>query len=236
MARLQKVYDVYNSFSDVNRTRRSNFTIMGTNMKTSVILKLAIGLAALAAMPAQAATAINFDDGSNGVLVGSQYAGQGVTFSNAEFTNNFGLSGTSGTLGIRAPGTFQFGSTNAILGLFSSLVSSVSIRGIDVGTAGIRIDAFDSANNLLAFNEFFGGGVGVGTFADISVTATGIARFAVYQPAVGGGDGVLFDNLSFDGVGAVPEPATWLFMLVGMAGIGFTMRRKDKQTLRVRYT
>ena len=38
------------------------------------------------------------------------------------------------------------------------------------------------------------------------------------------------------GVPAVPEPATWMFMLLGMAGVGFSMRRKDKQTLRVRYT
>lgn len=38
------------------------------------------------------------------------------------------------------------------------------------------------------------------------------------------------------GVPAVPEPATWMFMLLGMAGVGFSMRRKDKQILRVRYT
>ena len=38
------------------------------------------------------------------------------------------------------------------------------------------------------------------------------------------------------GVPAVPEPATWMFMLLGMTGVGFAMRRKDKQTLRVRYT
>lgn len=37
-------------------------------------------------------------------------------------------------------------------------------------------------------------------------------------------------------VGAVPEPATWMMMLLGMAGIGFSMRRKDKQTLRVRFS
>ena len=37
-------------------------------------------------------------------------------------------------------------------------------------------------------------------------------------------------------VAAVPEPSTWMLMLLGMAGVGFTMRRKDKQTLRVRYT
>ena len=29
---------------------------------------------------------------------------------------------------------------------------------------------------------------------------------------------------------------TWMMMLMGMAGIGFAMRRKEKQTLRVRYT
>ena len=38
------------------------------------------------------------------------------------------------------------------------------------------------------------------------------------------------------GVGAVPEPSTWMFMLLGMTGVGFVMRRKDKQTLRVRFT
>ena len=34
---------------------------------------------------------------------------------------------------------------------------------------------------------------------------------------------------------AVPEPATWMMMLLGMAGVGFSMRRKEKKTLRVRY-
>ena len=34
---------------------------------------------------------------------------------------------------------------------------------------------------------------------------------------------------------AVPEPSTWMLMLLGMAAVGFTMRRKEKQTLRVRY-
>lgn len=38
-----------------------------------------------------------------------------------------------------------------------------------------------------------------------------------------------------DAQGAVPEPAAWMMMLIGMAGIGFSMRRKTKQTLRVRF-
>ena len=36
-------------------------------------------------------------------------------------------------------------------------------------------------------------------------------------------------------IGAVPEPTTWMLMLMGMAGIGFSMRRKKDTTLRVRY-
>ena len=35
---------------------------------------------------------------------------------------------------------------------------------------------------------------------------------------------------------AVPEPTTWMLMLIGMAGVGFSMRRTGNQTLRVQYT
>ena len=51
-----------------------------------------------------------------------------------------------------------------------------------------------------------------------------------------GGNASFTGNLSFAQVAAIPEPATWMMMLLGFAGIGFTMRRKDKSTLQVRYT
>lgn len=41
-----------------------------------------------------------------------------------------------------------------------------------------------------------------------------------------------FDNVA---VSAVPEPGTWLLMIMGMAAVGFTMRRQKKQTLRVSF-
>lgn len=47
-----------------------------------------------------------------------------------------------------------------------------------------------------------------------------------------------FKQLRLGGVaaiGAVPEPTTWVMMLLGMAGIGFSMRRKEKLGLRVRF-
>lgn len=51
-----------------------------------------------------------------------------------------------------------------------------------------------------------------------------------------GGNASFSGNLSFASVAAVPEPAAWMLMLIGMAGVGYSMRRKDKPTLRVRYT
>ena len=39
-----------------------------------------------------------------------------------------------------------------------------------------------------------------------------------------------------DGVGAVPEPATWMMMLMGFGLIGAAMRSNVKSGLRVRYT
>lgn len=47
-----------------------------------------------------------------------------------------------------------------------------------------------------------------------------------------------FQQLRLGGVaafGAVPEPAAWMMMLVGMFGVGFSMRRKNKTGARVRF-
>ena len=64
----------------------------------------------------------------------------------------------------------------------------------------------------------------------INVAGTvGGAGFSPANASFGG-------NLSFASVAAVPEPAAWMLMLIGMAGVGFSMRRKDKTALRVRYT
>ena len=41
-----------------------------------------------------------------------------------------------------------------------------------------------------------------------------------------GGDAALSGNLSFAAVSAVPEPATWAFMLVGFGAVGYSMRKR----------
>lgn len=188
--------------------------------------KLLVCLAlAAAAVPAHAVT-IDFDDGTTGA-VGAYYAAQGVTFSNAEFTGTFGLPGSSGSLGVIAPGTYAWGLGNAVAGSFSGTASAVSIRGIDVGNAGLRLDVFDASDALLAYYEVFGTDVGVGQFFDLAVSAAGIKSFKIYQPAYyGGGDGVILDNFGFTAGGTVPEPASWALLIAGFGLTGAMMRRR----------
>lgn len=192
------------------------------------MLKLSI-VAAVAALTVSVAasaapTLINFDTGTNGASIGAFYAGQGVTFTNAQFTGNFGLVGSSGALGVRAPGTYVFGPGNAIVASFASAVSSVTVRGIDVGSAGIRLTAYNAANAVLGSSTAFGPGIGVGYFYDITTTYGGIAKVAFSQDNPCCGDGVLFDNLSF--TGGVPDAPTWALLIVGFGLTGTAIRTR----------
>jgi hypothetical protein len=192
------------------------------------MIRIALISAALlaAAAPAGAATTfIDFDGGTDGAAIGSFYSGLGVTFTNGIFTDNFGLAGTSGGLGIAGPGpNYQIGPGNAITGTFSSAMSSVSIRGIDIGQAGMRLSVFDAANTLLGSSTAFGPNVGVGFFFDVTATYAGIRSFKISQDNPCCGDGALFENLSF--TNAVPEPASWAMMIAGFGLTGAVMRRR----------
>jgi hypothetical protein len=192
-------------------------------------------LLALATVGGGAASAeivsIDFDDGVAGSAVGDSYAGLGVTFANTNFTDNFGILGSSGGLAINSStsGNF-FGPDAPLIATFSVLVDRVTIRALDPGFADVRLEAYDATNKLIAFDQYLDGGSIMREFRDLTVSGAGIASFRVFQPeTVKGsnryGDGAFFDNLSFNKVGAaVPEPATWGMMILGFAAIGAAMR------------
>ena len=50
-----------------------------------------------------------------------------------------------------------------------------------------------------------------------------------------GGNGVYSGTVAFSPVGAIPEPATWAMMLLGFAGVGYSMRRKTRTTARIQF-
>ncbi len=92
--------------------------------------------------------------------------------------------------------------------------STVTFNGVNFATISTGMQEF---RNLLNQNLVQGG------------------RNVLTVNGTSGGNGAFSGNLSFASVAAVPEPTTWMLMLMGMAGIGFSMRRKKDTTLRVRY-
>jgi hypothetical protein len=199
--------------------------------------KLALCICLLA-YPSQLATAgtITFDDGTAGASIGGFYSLLGVTFSNASWEPTipqFQIGGSTGLLleditdaGFNPPYTPT--SATPIVGTFSTPQNFVSILGVDVGVAGIELDAYDAASggNLIGSAQFFGTGSGVGIFDTLSISAPGIVRFQLFQPSptpAGSStpDGVAFDNLMFnsDPIDSGPEPGTWMLMGAGLLGL-----------------
>jgi hypothetical protein len=177
------------------------------------------------------AVSINFDNGVEQAPVGAFYSGLGVTFSNTKWRDNFGRAGSSGPLGIAAingaGGEFQPDINTPLVAVFSPGIRTVSIDAIDVGEHGARIDAYDApvGGNLIDFDQAFGPGVGVGFFFTLTADTPTIRRIELYQPRqnLGIGDGLLWDDLSFE---LVPEPTTCLMAVLGAVGIaGFRRRR-----------
>ena len=191
----------------------------------------------LLALPALAQTVtLNFDDGTAAALVGGHYSAQGITFQDARWVNmGSGLPGMSGTMGINhATGDYQWGPSTPVIATFAQPASSVSVDGIDVGTQGLVITAFDAptGGTQVATQQVFGTGVGVGEFYTVTVTGANIRRVEVSQVTSPGGDGMLLDNfrVTFAAPAVVtPVPTLELGGLAGLVALimlGTALQRK----------
>ena len=191
----------------------------------------------LLALPALAQTVtLNFDDGTAGSLVGGHYSAQGITFQDARWVNQgSGLPGMSGTMGINhATGSYEWGPSTPVIATFAQPASSVSVDGIDVGTQGLVITAFDAptGGTQLATQQVFGTGVGIGQFYTVTVTGANIRRVEISQVTTGSGDGMLLDNfrVTFAAPAVVtPVPTLELGGLAGLVALlmlGTALQRK----------
>lgn len=189
------------------------------------------------AMPAQAVV-IDFEGTNAPCCFGSTdplttlYSGLGVTFDGfggdpgtiLNQTGNFGVDARSGT---------DFLAYNDSVGtndgrlIFSSAASDFSIyAGGGRGDGSYTADFFDSGNNLLGSQT-----------VNVTLGSYGLLSFAGPVSFVNISSDQSFwvlDDLSFN-AGAVPEPATWAFMIFGFGAIGGAMRRQRKANVKISY-
>lgn len=191
-------------------------------------LATALALSAACAAAQASPVTINFDSLGSDVVVGSTYAGLGVTFSNA-VTAALSLPGGSGSISIGAvSGGYQPQPSNPIVATFTTGVSSVSLTGLDVGLNGFVMTAYDAAvgGSVVDTDQVFGSSVGIGEFFTLNLTGSNIFRVEFSQVRNVVGDGVLFDNFVFDKAGTVPEPSSLLLAALGMAGLVSVSRKR----------
>jgi hypothetical protein len=189
----------------------------------------AVVLAAMFNVPVQAAVIhIDFDTTPLGPIAAGQFAGLGVTFTNASVADVPPFFTTPTRSIFSTSGGVEFLAADAVGASFTVPVSSVSINGINVGFDGLRLEAYDASNNLLAFDQVFGtteggtAGGGAGEIFTLTVSDPLIARVSIFQavndPAL---DTIVLDDFRF----TVPEPSTLTLLGIILAGLGFRRLR-----------
>ena len=166
-------------------------------------------LATFMATGAQAAQVISID-GASGIYRDNAVACPTGTVGSCTFTRTFEFVQPVGfnLASIDIGSTLVSGNPMTDINFISVMLNNIEFL---IGEEGTREDRFLADQPLLAKNV---------------ITVIGTS----------GGNAAFSGNLSFASVAAVPEPAAWMLMLIGMGGVGYSMRRKDKPTLRVRYT
>jgi hypothetical protein len=176
------------------------------------------------ALPAAAATTMTFNNLPEGKSSVATYTENGITM--------LGAGGTIGTSGraVIGPG-FPFGQTfslTASSGIFTPL--SIDVEKLNYGT-GVFVGGYNNGAetgqiNALDFNSpnsFTLDLRQLGAVDNVSITAYNTQGFF--------DNFVIAESLS----GAVPEPASWVMMLLGFGLVGFAIRRRSNVRTTVSY-
>lgn len=199
-------------------------------------------LCLVSAVPAAAAPIIgNGDPLSDAALAGGTqvtFTGQSGSY-NPFVDGGLTISGPNRVSGDFANGFNTFGesldndqgATNSLLFSFGSAVSAL---GFNFGASDSvwTLEIFSGATSLetLAISPTFGSN----DKAFFGLTGTNITSATLSGDQ---NDYIFVDNFTYvaDAMGAVPEPATWAFMIFGFGAIGGAMRRQRKANVKVSY-
>ena len=159
-------------------------------------------------------TVVTFVGLADGAVLGGQYSGLGVTFSDGN-----DLAFISGCCG--GDGALAQGGSNTTLTLdFNGYRDSIGVEY----PGAVRFRLYDGLTLVYTSSNF--GGSGSGFFAGISGVSFNRALVDDwFQPDV------FIDNLRFDATGAaaVPEPASLLLLGSGIAGVAANRRRRRQR-------
>jgi hypothetical protein len=193
---------------------------------------VACAITVTAATASAAPVFIDFDALAQGPIGAGAFSD--LVFTNASVAST-GFFDTAPNAIYSTSGGVSFTSPDAVGVTFNGTASSASIVGVNVGFNGLRLDAFDALNNLVATMSVVGttegGTAGVnppGETFTLSVSAPNITRLAIYQVTDVFNDTLVLDNFSADinDVAAVPEPATMSLLAIGLAGAAARRRRR----------
>jgi hypothetical protein len=222
-------------------------------MKRTLFALAASGLAIAAATPASAGifigvsinggpiTQVAIDGGTGSVNYNTTNGGiffntNGTGFPLLLQPNLLTQSVNIGQLGANG-GTVSIYITQTDLNAFSGALTS-TFTSNTISNATVALSTYYSAANAL-----FGGTLlqsasftGTGTFAGVNPLTLNLpfSETVRYDLAFGPGTGN-FNGTANLTLAAVPEPATWGLMILGFAGLGYTVRRRPKATVRVRF-
>jgi hypothetical protein len=145
-------------------------------------------------------------------------------------------------------GTFAgaFFNTGIAAGAFTDMFTfTLPTTGLGSGTVTTSASLFQSPNDLDFTSVFINGTMAALTKLDgglfevafansLPITAGQLNTLTVNGVSRGGG--AYGGQLSFiPSAAAVPEPATWAMMILGMGAVGFAMRRRSKVRTTVKF-
>ncbi|MEM8918571.1 MAG: PEPxxWA-CTERM sorting domain-containing protein [Pseudomonadota bacterium] len=216
-------------------------------------LMISAGVMALAAVPAQAATIVYGDAGSFNAALGTtvvdDYENPGYNF----IQDNATMSGVLGETRYEPTGfsnnnliptangnQYYCAGCNGSFNLFFDATSVTTGNGV----FGVGLNYFNTNPNV-NFDALVTYGNGDTELFDLAIVSVsdfdgffGLTSDRLISSISFGPDGGITQNGSFGidnltigdmgRMGAVPEPATWAFMILGFGAIGSAMRRQKK--------